>query len=136
MRVVLDTNVLVWALLVEGSIPDQVTRLLIAGRCQWLVDARIVAEYRAVLERPIFRFSSAIVRDILGVVEKDAEWVIAHPLLLSLPDETDRPFIEVAVAGAADALVTGNTKDFRVREGRLAIPIVSPRKFLDLFAGS
>ena len=135
MRVVIDTNVLVSALLVEGSVPDQVVRLVLANRSTWLVDSRIVAEYRAVLARSELRLPSAEVERILDVVDADAVWVIASPLDLTLPDETDRPFLEVAIAGGADALITGNERHFRPRQGRLDIAVLTPRKFLDRFAG-
>ena len=135
MRVVIDTNVLVSAMLVEGSVPDQVTRLALAGRFVWLVDTRIVSEYREVLQRPTFAFDVAAVRDLLAVVDAYAEWIVANPLPLTLPDESDRPFVEVAVAGGADVIVTGNVADFRVAEGRLGVRILNPRRFLDLLGG-
>ena len=135
MRVVIDTNVLVSAMLVEGSVPDQVTRLALAGRFVWLVDTRIVSEYREVLQRPTFAFDVAAVRDLLAVVDAYAEWIVADPLPLTLPDESDRPFVEVAVAGGADVIVTGNVADFRVAEGRLGVRILNPRRFLDLLGG-
>ena len=135
MRVVLDTNVLVSALLVQGSVPDQVVRLALAGRFTWLVDSRIVAEYRDVLCRGSFGFAVDDVRDILKVVDVYAEWVVANPLRVTLRDESDRAFIEVAVAGGADVIVTGNTADFRIAEGRLDVRVLTPRRFLDALGG-
>ena len=135
MRVVLDTNVLVSAMLVQGSVPDQVARLAVARRFTWVVDGRIVAEYRDVLHRRSFGFSAVAVQDILVIVEEYAEWVVADPLPLSLPDESDRPFLEVAVAGGADVIVTGNVADFKIAEGRLGVRVVTPRRFLDILGG-
>jgi predicted nucleic acid-binding protein len=40
-------------------------------------------------------------------------------------------FVEVAVAGEADAIVTGNLKHFRPRHGKLSAPVLSPRAFVD-----
>ena len=71
----------------------------------------------------------------LVIVEEYAEWVVADPLPLSLPDESDRPFIEVAVAGGADVIVTGNVADFKIAEGRLGVRVVTPRRFLDILGG-
>ena len=133
MRIVLDTNVIVSALLKQGSVPDQVLELAIARRCGLVVDSRIVADYRQVLSRPQFPFAPHRLSAFLALVDR-SEWIVADPLALSLPDDDDRPFVEVAVAGAADAVVTGNAKDFHVKEGRLAIPIVTPRQFLDMLA--
>jgi hypothetical protein len=38
--------------------------------------------------------------------------VEARPVSLPVPDPDDLPFIEVALSGAADSLVTGNTRHF------------------------
>jgi putative PIN family toxin of toxin-antitoxin system len=133
VRVVLDTNVLVSALLRQGSVPDQVVGLVLAGRCGLIVDSRIVAEYRAVLARPEFGFPAAEVEAFLAFVER-ADWVVADPLNLALPDETDRPFLEVAVAGGADALITGNPRHFRLRGTRLDLAVLTPRALLDRLA--
>jgi putative PIN family toxin of toxin-antitoxin system len=133
VRIVLDTNVLVLALLTQGGIPDQVVGLVLAGRCALIVDSRILAEHRAVLARPEFGFPSGQVDAFLSFVER-AEWVVADPLDLTLPDETDRPFLEVAVAGGADALVTGNPKHVRLRGTRLDLAVLTPRGLLDRLA--
>jgi putative PIN family toxin of toxin-antitoxin system len=133
VRIVLDTNVLVSALLRQGSIPDQVVGLVLAGRLNLVVDSRIVAEYRDVLDRPEFAFPIDEVEAVLAFVER-AEWVVADPLDLALPDESDRPFLEVAVAGGADTLVTGNPKHFRLRGARLDLAVLTPRALLDRLA--
>ena len=135
LRVVVDTNVLVSALLVEGSVPAQVVELMLGGRCEWLVDSRIIAEYRSVLARPEFGFSTARVVEVLEIAEHRTTWVLASPLHLDIADRTNLPFLETAVAGGADAIVTGNVKDFRVKGGRLDLAILSPRAFLELLAG-
>ena len=53
------------------------------------------------------------------------------PLPLTLSDPSDLKFIEVAVAGGADAIVTGNARDFSIAEGQVATPIVSPRRLIE-----
>jgi putative PIN family toxin of toxin-antitoxin system len=129
-RIVLDTNVLVSALLVQGSVPDQVLDTVLSGTSRLLLDGRIVREYRAVLARPEFGFDPALVEDVLLILS-DAEWIVPHPLKLTLPDPSDLPFIEVAIGAGADAIVTGNPKHFKPREGWLeALPVLSPRQFL------
>lgn len=133
MRIVLDTNVLVSALLVQGSIPDRVLETVIAGRTRLVVDGRIMREYRSVLGRPEFGFALEPIDDLLTLLER-SEWIVADPLPLALADESDRPFLEVAVCAGADAIVTGNAKHFRLRSGRLDIPVLSPRQYLDHLA--
>ena len=61
-----------------------------------------------------------------------AEPIVARPLRLSLPDPDDRMFVEVAKAGRADAIVTGNTKHFVPRRGALGVVVLTPRQLVAL----
>ena len=134
MRIVLDTNVVVSGLLTALGPPAQLADLVSSGDITLVVDERTLAEYGDVLARPQLKFGAREIRDFMTLA-LDAEHVIGAPLPFSLPDPDDEPFLEVAVAGAVDALVTGNEKHFKVPGGRLAVPVLSPRRFLDIFAG-
>jgi putative PIN family toxin of toxin-antitoxin system len=129
LRIVLDTNVIVSGLLNPEGNPGRVLDLFLAGEVTLIVDDRILAEYRAVLRRPKFGFDDADVSDFLDLLEAESERVAAAPLGSKLPDESDRPFLEVALAGGAESLVTGNVRHFRLAQvGRL--PIESPAEFV------
>ncbi len=52
-----------------------------------------------------------------------------------LPDDGDLPFLEVAVAGDVDALVTGNTRHYEPRRGRHAVRVMRPAQFLATLGG-
>jgi putative PIN family toxin of toxin-antitoxin system len=134
MRIVLDTNVVVSGLLSAFGPPAQIVDLVSSGDITLVVDARILSEYEDVLARRRFSFDRWEVEDFLKLADA-GEHVIGAPLPFSLPDPDDEPFLEVAVAGAVDALVTGNEKHFRLPRGKLAVPILSPRRFLDILAG-
>jgi putative PIN family toxin of toxin-antitoxin system len=128
MRLVVDTNVLVSALLKPKSVPD------LAFDAMWqsgtvLVDARLVAEYAAVLERPKFRAASrARIAEILGIVRDRAEDVGAVPVFAgAMTDDGDRMFVEVALAGRADAIVTGNIRHY---PDDLGFEVLPPATFL------
>jgi predicted nucleic acid-binding protein len=75
-------------------------------------DARILDEYQEVLLRPKFGFDPDDVRDFLDSFAASGWYVTARPLNLTLPDPDDATFVEVAVAAAADCLVTGNVRHF------------------------
>jgi uncharacterized protein len=126
MRVVIDTNVLVSALLSPHGPPAQLLRLALQGELVTLFDERILAEYREVLERPRFGFDAADVDDVLEGIEWTGELVHARPLAIELPDPFDLPFLEVAVSGAADTLVTGNQRHFRPVKGSHEVTLLSP----------
>lgn len=131
MRIVLDTNVLVSAMLTGGGTPDQVLHLVLQGAVTLLADSRIFAEYDEVTARPAFRFDSRERRILLDLLERIAEPVVAYPLKLTLPDPDDRMFVEVAIAGRADAIITGNTRHFQPKRGSLSFPVLLPRQLVD-----
>jgi putative PIN family toxin of toxin-antitoxin system len=129
VRIVLDTNVVVSGLLSDTSVPAQVLDLCIAGDVMLADDGRIMREYEDVLMRPELKLPPRDVVEFLGILQY-AERVVGVPLPLSFPDPADVPFIEAAVAGAVDAIVTGNVRHFRAKEGRLDIDVLTPREFL------
>jgi putative PIN family toxin of toxin-antitoxin system len=129
MRIVLDTNVVVSGLLADHGAPAQVLDLCVAGDLTLVVDGRILREYREVLQRPELELSTHDIDAFLALAAY-AEHVVGIPLPLKFPDVGDLPFMEVAVA-AVDAIVTGNLKHFRAREGRLDIDILTPRQLLE-----
>jgi putative PIN family toxin of toxin-antitoxin system len=133
LRIVLDTNVVVSGLLNPYGHPGRLLDLVLEGWVTLLVDDRIFAEYEVVLRRPKFGFGSSEVGDFLDYVEAESSWIRAKPLIVSLPDPYDLPFLEVAVAGFADSLVTGNVKHFP-RRSRRACRIETPAQLIGRFA--
>ena len=111
MRLVLDTNVVVSALLHASGTCGRLLDLLLDGAVDACVDERILKEYHEVLARPAFRFFQPDVDTILEFFRHSAIPVIALPLDVTLPDADDLPFVEVAGAGQA-ILVTGNRRHF------------------------
>ena len=130
MRVVVDTNVLVSALLTLSGVPAQVLTRLLSGEAVVLYDDRILREYREVLARAKFKFDPGEVGAVLELLTAKGESVTAAPLVgvVELPDPKDVPFLEVAVAGQADALVTGNARHFPDTRG---VDLLTPRELLD-----
>jgi len=127
VRLVVDTNILVSALITPAGKPAAVVDLVLTGWARLLCDARILAEYREVLPRPRRNVRPEAAVALYADVEVIAERVEAAPLNVSMPDETDRPFIEVAATGQADALVTGNLRHFPADS---PVPVLSPAEFL------
>ncbi len=138
MRVILDTNVLVSGLLELFSYPARVIDLVYIGRLQCVYDDRIMREYEEVLARPklMTAISEKERNDLLGYLMHSGRKVLAGPLeegMLRAPDPDDLPFVEVAAAGQAELIITGNSSHFSFfADNSQGINIVSPRACYDL----
>ncbi len=134
MRIVLDTNVLVAALLSPYGPPAQILRLCLVEEVTVLHDPRILAEYREVLRRARFGFDPRDIVAVLRQLEAGGESVVALLLAEELPDPDDLPFLEVAVTGRADALVTGNERHFSPAARRQGVRVVGPAEAVRILA--
>jgi putative PIN family toxin of toxin-antitoxin system len=132
MRIVLDTNVLVSGLLQPFAPPGQIVRLVAAGELTLCHDPRILAEYQEVLLREKFGFSPERADALLEQVRAGGIPVAARPLETRLPDPEDEPFLEVALVGGAECLVTGNVKHYPAR-ARSGLEVFSPRAFIEVY---
>ena len=132
MKIVADTNVIVSGLLYSGGPPGHIVRLIAHGKLFLGYDGRILREYETVFLRPKFSFSPDAVEKLITQIKADG-W-LAPPLTVSvrLPDPTDEPFLQVALAGGAEALVTGNLRHFPAGACR-GLKVLSPKQFLERF---
>ena len=134
MIIVLDTNVLISGILKPFSQAAAILRLVATGSLQAAFDIRLLSEYGDVLSRPKFSFSGDQVRSFLDQLELEGFNVSASPLPFRLRDPDDEPFLEVALAARAMAIVTGNKRHFPYKEFE-GVKILSPAEFIDLFSG-
>ena len=128
MRIVIDTNVLVSGLLSPYSASAEVVRLAVGGAVTPLYDARILEEYREVLLEREFGIDRDYVPQLLEVLESNGESVIALPLRQRLPGPDDEMFLEAAVSGGAECVVTFNLKHFPAPP--TSIRVLEPKAFL------
>ena len=132
MRIVLDTNVLVSGLLSPFGPQGEIVRMVSSGELTLCLDARVLSEYADVLHRPRFGFDQDAVAALLDFVEDRGQVVAPSPLPEALPEAGDEPFVEVALAGGAEYLVTGNRAHF---PGSLCrgVVVVSPAEFVEAY---
>lgn len=129
IRIVLDTNVLVSALLNPAGAPSTLLRYIENEIITLLLDERILMEYREVLHRQKFKFEDGLIDETMALLDRLGEFIFAAHLGTRIPDPDDIPFLEVALSGHADALVTGNKKDYGKVQANLSI--LSPRECID-----
>lgn len=135
-RVVVDTNVLVSAFLSKGGGDNrEVIRRCLKRQAQPVLGITLFSEYEDVLGREkLMKKCPLAPKDRLMLLEaflSVCEWVKVYYLWRpNLPDEGDNHLIELAVAGAANAIITNNTRD--VKGGDLHFPktqILTPKQF-------
>jgi putative PIN family toxin of toxin-antitoxin system len=127
---VIDTNVLVSAMLKWDSNPGNIMELVFGGTIIPLLNESIASEYREVLARPKFHLTQEIIDSVVGELERLGLCVDAEKLDIELPDPKDRVFYEVVMEErkSEDAyLVTGNSKHFPAKPF-----VVTPRQMLDI----
>ena len=129
MKVVLDTNVLVSGLLCPSGAPGEIIRMAVSGVVELIYDARVLWEYEEVLKRPKFGIPEETAEDIVLFVENFGHVTAGAPLKRPLPDRDDEPFLEIAVAGKADFLITGNLSHYP-SASRQGMKVVSPADFI------
>jgi len=130
-RWVVDTNTLVSHLLLPHSIPAQAVRK--ALQCgDLLVSHDTLDELAAVLARPKFdRYLSAVDRRrFFHLLSRVAIQIEVLRPVVACRDPKDDKFLEVAVNGRADAILTGDD-DLLALHPFLGIPVMRPRHFLD-----
>jgi putative PIN family toxin of toxin-antitoxin system len=134
MRVVVDTNVLVSALILPHSRVGPVLLRLRAGEYTLLYAQSLLEELVDVLNRPRIRhkyggLTDADIQTLVGLILLRGEAVAPQRRFTACRDPKDDKFLEVAVAGEADVIVSGD-QDLLVLHPFAGIPILSPGDFL------
>lgn len=80
MLIVLDTNVLVSAMLKRISKPAQILDAVLEGKIKLVVNEQIFEEYSVVLHRPKLKIPLEKADAILRFISFSAEWVDTHPV--------------------------------------------------------
>lgn len=129
MRVVLDTNVLVSAVLKDKSVPALAVHLA-AHRGTLLKSAATEQQLFAVLARPyLASLIAPAAHAWLRQIMRAAELVAIMERVAVCRDPTDDKFLELAVAGRAGLVVSGDADLLALHPFR-GIPIVPPAVFV------
>ena len=128
MKVVFDTNILVSALAFPGGRGEAALRRIIEEQDQLVISKPILDELLGILATKFSRDAEALAR--VAVFLSDlALNVRPRRRLQVVKDEPDNRIIECALAGRAEAIVTGDRALLSVREYR-GVRIISLREYL------
>ena len=128
MRIVVDTNIFVSAALKQRSLPN-LALYQASRRCVLLKSVVTEAQFFEVIARPYLApMIAPDTRDWLTQLMRSAELVTITERIAVCRDPTDDKFLELAVNGHADMILTGD-KDLLVLNPFRDIPIVGPATF-------
>jgi len=128
-RVVLDTNIIISSAL--GGALVLVLEKWGEEKFTVVVTTDVVDEYFEVLNRPKFGLKQETIDKIAGFIYQFSEFVVPEEKIKFIEDDPkDDKFLEAAIAGKVDFIVSGDKHLLDLKEFR-SIPIITGRDFLD-----
>ena len=130
MRIVLDTNVLLSAILFAGT-PGRILDAWRAGEVELVIAPDIVDEYVSVSARLEERYPDVDIQPIIALVIRNSKLV--PTTLLPTPvcgDPDDDKFLACALSSGTEIVVSGDKK-LRAVSGYQGIRVLTPRQFAD-----
>jgi len=129
VKVVFDTNILVSALVFPGGRGEAALRRIVEEQDQLVISKPIIDELLGILGRKFARDAeelahAAVFLSELGILVKPRQ------RLRVVKDDPDNRILECAIAGRADAIVTGDKALLGLREYQ-GVRILSLREYLD-----
>lgn len=128
MKVIIDTNVLVSAVLKGREARDVIQFVVDSPNCDWVVSEEILAEYQDVLSRKKFKLTDEVRKEWLDVIDLVTKLVDVQITIDFARDRKDEKFLACAVAAEADFLITGDS-DFNQAQNLVNTTIVSVSMF-------
>jgi uncharacterized protein len=137
-RLVIDTNVLVSALIFKDSRHLPLREAWQHHRVTPLMSVNTYRELKRVLGYPMFKLEDPQIVDAVALIGPHIEWVtIEAALAQTLPkcsDRDDQKFLQVALCGKADALLSYDRALLKMKRG-LPFPVLKPDAWLDTAFG-
>jgi putative PIN family toxin of toxin-antitoxin system len=130
-KIVIDTNVIVSAL-IQKSYPNQIINdLFLENKFQLCISEELMAEYYEVLARPKFaKFQDFFIRAESLLVDIESRATKFHPRIKLdlISDVGDNKILELADESIANFVITGNTNDFTFSTYKKT-KIVTPKEY-------
>jgi len=133
LRLVIDTNVVVSAVLKPDGLQRTVFLLATTKPARWYVSGPILEEYATVLARPELKIRKSLRLQFIQLIKNHTYSVTPSRLPQLTSDPDDNIFLECADAARADYLVTGNRRHFprfwkktKIIDSRESLDIVAP----------
>lgn len=133
MKVVLDTNVYISAILFGGDC-EIILKILENNKAEILISDFIISEIETVLRKK-FKWTKEEIKTVILDIQNRTSFVNISSSKIDIIKEnkSDNKILECAIGGKADMIISGDTKHIQPLGKFRGILILSPRKFLKLF---
>ncbi len=134
MRVVLDTGILIAALITKDTPPDRLYQLWREKRFTLITSEWQLGEFRRVSHYPklLPLLKPHEAGTMIGGLRTNAVVLSELPKVEVSQDPEDNPLLAMALAGSADFLVTGDKRDLLSLKKFEGIPIVTARSLVEI----
>ncbi|WP_298920688.1 putative toxin-antitoxin system toxin component, PIN family [uncultured Nostoc sp.] len=128
MKVVIDTNILVSAVL-KGRVPRDVLQFIFDNPdWQWIASEEIVVEYKEVLSRRKFKLTDEVICEWVEIIDTFIILIDVNLEVYFPTDRKDEKFLACAMAAEADFFITGDS-DFNQVQTLVNTTIISVSLF-------
>ena len=124
-KVILDTNIIVSALISPLGNPAKILSLFFNGEIQIYYNDDIMAEYEDVLSRPALKINPEKVGRFIEILRETGAFIKPITSDIHMVDESDRIFYDTAQESDA-IIITGNTRHYPTEDF-----ILTPHQFLN-----
>jgi putative PIN family toxin of toxin-antitoxin system len=136
MKVVIDTNVWISALISKSGGAREVIRLALQEQTIPQISTTLFLEYEGVMKRQMIQnlcvLSADEQEELFDAFLSTCQWSEIYYLWRpNLDDEGDDFLIELAIASNAKMIITDNTKDLTSGELQFDIEVLTPKQFLE-----
>ena len=132
-RIVLDTNIFISGLLLSTSKAQQVFDVVTESHIILMSDHTFVEIYQTFTRSKFDKYVSLEKRlNFIGSLRQKAEMVNITEIITTCRDPKDNKFLELAVSGKADLIITGD-QDLLVLNPFENIKIMTVNEFLTTF---
>jgi putative PIN family toxin of toxin-antitoxin system len=121
VKIVVDTNVFIGAILGSQGLNRELIRRCLLGEYQTIMSNALYLEYEALINRQEIidkcQLEQSVIEELLDGFLSVSKWIaIYYSWRPNLRDEGDNHVIELAIAGNAQMIATNNLRDFRGSE--------------------
>jgi putative PIN family toxin of toxin-antitoxin system len=128
MKVIIDTNVLVSAILKDRDPESVILFVAKHDNIEWIISPEIMTEYQQVLSRPKFGLPNDTLNAWFSLLVR---FTVSWPVDLAIDfprDQKDAKFLSCSIVSGADYFITGD-RDFNQAQKLLSTTIISVSQF-------